>query len=188
MNKKFIVCKKLDLTKQNRYYIYMNNNKKTSNISGSKDILKKIKNLKVDTIYSYRIFGEPNDKLRVYLSRLADKGVIVKVERGRFYKPTNMVAVKRSAKEITLNKKLFTNDLFWNVRDGFKIKTETLIKSYLKNYTQDDLMGLYSLFGYTRLIEESLKFYKNRRNPDYQKIRDVLTKFEKWRMENDKRN
>lgn len=145
-------------------------------------ILKKNKSLKKDTIYTYKIFGEPSDKLRVYISRLADRGAIVKIGRGRFYKPTNMVAVKRSSKELILNKKLFTNDLFWNVKDGFKIKTETLLKNYLQNYSQDDLMGLYSLFGYTRLIEESLKLYKNRRNSDYQKIREMLIQFEKWRM------
>ncbi len=114
---------------------------------------------------------------------MADRGIIVKVGRGYFYKPTGMVAVKRSAKEVILNKKLFTNDLFWNVRDGFKIKTDTLLKNYLQNYSQDDLMGLYSLFGYTRLMEESLRLYKNRRNPDYQKIREMLMQFEKWRMD-----
>ena len=42
---------------------------------------------------------------------------------------------------------------------GFMIQTDTLIHSYLRNYTEDHLMGLYSLFGYTRLVEESLKLY-----------------------------
>ena len=160
--------------------------KNTNNNSLSldfKEILKKTKSLKADTIYPYQAFGATGDKLRVYISRLADRGVIVKTGRGLFYKPNKMVVVKRSMKEIHLNKKLFSNDLFWNVRDGFKIKTDTLIKSYLQNYTQDDLMGLYSLFGYTRLIEESLKLYGNRRDPNYQKIREILMQFEKWRME-----
>jgi len=163
----------------------MKNSHQISEISASKEILKKIKNLKCDTVYSYRVFGEPNDSVRVYLSRLADKGTILKVGRGLFYKPSNRVAIKRSAKEISLNKKLFTNDLFWNVKDGFMIKTDTLIKNYLKTYTQDDLMGLYSLFGYTRIIEESLKFYRSRQNPEYQKIRAILTQFEQWRMSDD---
>ena len=160
--------------------------KNSNNISVSLDFertLKKTKSLKSDTIYPYQTFGTPSDKLRVYISRLADRGVIVKVARGRFYKPKNMVAVKKSMQEIPLNKKLFTNDLFWNIRDGFKIKTDTLIKGYLQNYTQDDLMGLYSLFGYSRLIEESLKLYGNRRDPNYQKIREILMQFEKWRMD-----
>ena len=146
-------------------------------------ILKKTKRLKKDTVYSYRVFGKSNDKLRVYISRLADRGIIVKVGHGRFYKPSNMVAVKRSTKELVLNKKLFTNDLFWNVKDGFKIKTDTLLKNYLQNYSQDDLLGLYSLFGYTRLMEESLKLYKNRKDSDYQKIREMLMQFEKWRLD-----
>jgi len=150
---------------------------------GFEETLKKTKSLKSDTIYPYSIFGTTGDKLRVYISRLADRGVIVKAGRGKFYKPNQMVFVKRSMKEVPLNKKLFTNDLFWNVKDGFKIKTDTLLKGYLQNYTQDDLMGLYSLFGYTRLIEESLKLYGNRRDEHYQKIRDILMQFEKWRME-----
>lgn len=158
---------------------------KTNNITVTlnfEEILKKTKSLKIDTIYPYQVFGASSDKLRVYISRLADRGVIVKVARGRFYKPKNMVAIKRSMREISLNKKLFSNDLFWNVRDGFKVKTDTLLKAYLQNYTQDDLMGLYSLFGYTRLIEESLKFYGNRRDPNYQRIREMLMQFEKWRI------
>ena len=161
----------------------MKNIKNNSVLSDFEKILKKNKSLKKDTIYPYQILGKPSDKLRVYISRLSDRGVIVKVGRGYFYKPTGMVVVKRSAKEVILNKKLFTNDLFWNVRDGFKIKTDTLLKNYLQNYSQDDLMGLYSLFGYTRLMEESLRLYKNRRNPDYQKIREMLMQFEKWRMD-----
>ncbi len=152
-------------------------------LSDFEQILKKTKNLEVDTIYPYKVLGLSSDKLRVYISRLADRGIIVKIQRGYFYKPNNMVLVKKSIKEIPLNKKLFSNDLFWNVRDGFKIKTDTLLKAYLRNYSQDDLMGLYSLFGYKRLIEESLKIYGSRREINYQKIREILTQFEKWRMQ-----
>lgn len=146
-------------------------------------ILRKVKKLKSDTIYSYKVFDMQSDKLRVYISRLADRGIIVKSGRGRFYKPAQRVYVKRSMKEIPLNKKLFSNDLFWNVKDGFRIKVDTLLKAYLRNYTQDDLMGLYSLFGYTRLVEESLKLYKDRRDKNYQKIRETLMQFERWRMQ-----
>ncbi len=160
----------------------MENINNISQLSDFQGILKKTKKLKKDTIYSYRVFGNPSDKLRVYISRLADRGVIVKVGRGQFYKPNNMVAVKRSSRELVLNKKLFTNDLFWNVKDGFRIRTDTLLKGYLQNYSQDDLMGLYSLFGYTRLLEESLRLYKNRRDPDYQKIREILMQLERWRI------
>jgi len=160
----------------------MKNIDNTSLTLGFEEILKKTKSLSSDKVYPYQVFGTSADKLRVYISRLADRGVIVKTGRGKFYKPKQMVSVKRSVKEIPLNKKLFSNDLFWNVRDGFKIKTDTLLKGYLQNYTQDDLMGLYSLFGYSRLIEESLKLYGNRRDVNYQKIRKILMQFEKWRM------
>ena len=160
----------------------MNNIKNSTLTTSFKEILKKTKSLKVDTDYTFSIYGKSSDTLRVYLSRLADRGIIVKTARGHFYKPTNLVAVKRSAKEVKLNKSLFTNDLFWNVKDGFKIKTNLLIHEYLKNYSQDDLMGLYSLFGYTRLVDESLTLYKNRRDTDYQAIRKMLIQFEQWRL------
>jgi len=157
--------------------------KQTALLSDFEQILKKTKSLKSDTVYPYSVLDKPSDKLRVYISRLADRGAIVKSGRGYFYKPKNMVAVKRTTKEIALNKKLFSNDLFWNVKDGFKIKIDTLLKAYLTDYTQDDLMGLYSLFGYRRLIEESLKLYGSRRDENYMKIRAMLMQFEVWRME-----
>ncbi len=152
-------------------------------LSDFSQILKKAKRLKTDTVYPYSILGKPSDKLRVYISRMADCGTIVKAGRGYFYKPNNKTVLKRSDKEMHLDKSLFTNDMFWNVRDGFKIKTEHLIKTYLLNYSHDDLMALYSLFGYSRLIEESLKLYKNRRDPHYKKIREMLMQFEKWRLD-----
>jgi len=163
----------------------MKKSNKVPQLSATEVILKKIKNLKTDTIYSYRVLGNIDDKARVYLSRMADRGIIIKTGRGVFYKPTQRVAVKRSIRELPLNKRLFANDLFWNVRDGFRIKTDTLIRSYLRHYTQDDLMGLYSLFGYSRLVEEALRLYGDRRNMDYQKIRAILMQFETWRLGND---
>lgn len=161
----------------------MENSNNITNISLIEEILKKIKRLESDKIYSYKILNQNSDKLRVYISRLADRGIIVKTAYGRFYKPTRLTAIKRSTKEIELNKGLFTNDLFWNVKDGFKIKVSTLIRNYLKEYSEDDLMGLYSLFGYTRLIEESLKLYRSRRDEDYQKIREILMQFDRWRLD-----
>ena len=145
------------------------------------EILKRIKKLKTDTLYSYGAIGGGDDRTRVYVSRLADRGVVVKVGRGRFYKPSRKFPVKRAAKRIPLDKSLFANDLFWSVRDGFEIEISTLIESYLKRYTEEDLMGLYALFGYTRLMEEALKLYKSRSNPDYRKIREILLRFEKAR-------
>ena len=146
----------------------------------SDTILKKIKKLKTDTIYPVSTLGK-DSKTRVYLSRLADKGVIVRAGRGRFYKPSRKFPVKRSAKRIPLDKSLFSNDLFWSVRDGFEIDVPILIKSYLRHYTEADLTGLYALFGYTRLMEEAMKLYKSRNHPDYQKIREILHRLEKAR-------
>jgi hypothetical protein len=160
----------------------MNNIYKTSNLSASEEILNKIKKLKVDKLYSYSSLGKPDDKKRVYLSRLADKGTIVKAGRGKFYKPTNKTLFKQSDKIIPLNKSLFVNDLFWSVSDGFKINADELIKAYLVDYSEEDLMGLYSLFGYKRLLNESLKLYKKRTDKKYQKIREILMRFEKWRL------
>lgn len=160
----------------------MNNMHKTSNLSASEEILNKIKKLKVDKLYSYSSLGEADDKKRVYLSRLADKGTIVKVGRGEFYKPTNKTLFKQSDKIIPLNKSLFVNDLFWSVSDGFKINADELIKAYLIDYSEEDLMGLYSLFGYKRLLNESLKLYKKRTDKKYQKIREILIRFERWRL------
>jgi len=158
---------------------------KATKLSGFELILKKVKKLKTDTIYTYGVFRDLRvnpDKLRTYISRMADRGVIIKTSRGHFYKPRNLTPVKRATREVKLNKKLFGNDLFWNVKDGFPLQTETLLHAYLTRYTRDDLMGLYLLFGYTRLVEESLKLYKKRTDSHYQKIRRVLMEFEKLRM------
>ena len=163
----------------------MQTDTKMTELSGFELILKKVKKLKTDTIYTYRVFkGLPitPDKLRAYISRLADRGIIIKTVRGHFYKPKNLTPVKRATRKVKLNKKLFGNDLFWNVKDGFPLQTGTILHAYLTHYTRDDLMGLYLLFGYTRLVEESLRLYKKRTNPHYQKIRQILTEFEKLRM------
>jgi len=165
----------------------MNNLGKTMKISASHEILNKIKKLKVDTIYTIAQIVGDNDKSRVYLSRFADKGEIVKVKRGLFYKPTNKTLYKESNRTVKLDKSIFVNDLFWSVKNGFEINTNDLIKAYLLSYTEEDLMGLYSLFGYKRLLKESLRIYKKRTHEDYKKIRAILERFEKWGL-NDKRN
>lgn len=164
----------------------MKNISNSTTISDFELILNKIKKLKVDTIYPFKCLGKDRDKLRVYLSRLADRGVIIKSGRGYFYKPNNQTIVKRSQKEIALNKSLFDNDMFWSVNDGFKVQTDKLISAYLGNYTLDDIIGLYVLFGYSRLVEESLRLY-GRNSIHYKNIRAMLESCEKWRL-NDKRN
>jgi hypothetical protein len=164
----------------------MNNIDISSEISDIASILNKIKKLKVDTVYPIVQISQNNDKARVYLSRLADKGEIVKVKRGFFYKPTNKTLYKESNRTVTLDKSIFANDLFWSVKNGFDINAADLITAYLTDYTEEDLMGLYALFGYKRLIKESLKIYKKRGDERYKKIRTLLERFEEWRL-HDKR-
>jgi hypothetical protein len=147
------------------------------------EFLKKLKKLKVDTIFSYKVLGFIDDKRRVYLSRLADRGEIVKVGRGKFYKPSNKTVIKPSQKTIALDKSLFKNDLFWSIGDGVKVDIDTLIESYLKTYTEDDLISLYTLFGYKRLLMQSLKLYKDRKHSAYQEIKQTLLRCEQWRLD-----
>ncbi|KIM09310.1 MAG: hypothetical protein KU28_01390 [Sulfurovum sp. PC08-66] len=165
----------------------MKNIAKSANISDFSELLKKIKKLKIDTLYPIAKLTAMSDKSRVYLSRLADSGEIVKPKRGYFYKPTNKTLYKASQRTIALDKSLFVNDLFWSVQDGFEINATTLIRAYLTDYTEEDLMGLYALFGYKRLLKECLKMYKKRDNETYQKIRTLLERFEAWRL-HDKRD
>lgn len=160
----------------------MKNANQSTCVSDASNILNKIKKLKIDTVYPIAQIAKNNDSTRVYLSRLADKGEILKVKRGYFYKPTNKTLYKESNRTIPLDKSLFVNDLFWSVKDGFEINTADLIKAYLINYTEADLMGLYTLFGYKRLVRDSLKIYKKRANEEYQKIRKILEQFEQWRL------
>lgn len=150
-------------------------------------ILTKIKKLKIDIEYPISNISNHKDSHRVYISRLADLGVIIKTKRGFFYKPSNKTIYKKSNKTIPINKTIFINDLFWSVRDGYKIQSDTLIRRYLEQWSEEDLMALYKLFGYSRIIEESLKLYKKRTNEDYKNIRKILEKFDKWRLD-DNRN
>jgi len=159
----------------------MNFNPKSTGVWSSDKILKKIKNLFVDKEYSYREFGTMNSVSRTYISRLADRGEIVKLANGRFYKPSNRVLVRKATKVIKLDKSLFENDLFWSVSSGFEIKTDTLIKAYLENWSERDLSGLYTLFGYKRLLGDTYKLYKDRNNKNYKNIKKILLKFENWR-------
>ncbi len=165
----------------------MKNTNKSTYLSDLDIILNKIKKLEIDTVYPIAQIAQNNDSIRVYLSRLADRGEILKIKRGYFYKPTNKTLYKESNRTIPLNKSLFVNDLFWSVKDGFEINVSDLIRAYLNDFTEEDLMGLYTLFGYKRLMRENLKLYKKRTDESYQKIRSILERFEEWRL-NDKRD
>jgi hypothetical protein len=160
------------------------NNNKVSNMDL---ILKKIKKIKKDIEYPTSYISNNLDSDRVYISRLADTGVIIKTKRGHFYKPSSRTIYKKSAKTIPISKSIFINDLFWSVRDGYEVEADTLIRTYLEQWCEEDLMALYKLFGYSRIIQESLKFYKKRTNENYKNIRKILEKFDKWRLD-DTRN
>ncbi len=178
---------RIDTLKQFYYTLAMKNTQKSTESSASKEILNKIKKLKIDTLYPVGQIAKSSDQGRVYLSRLADRGEIIKVKRGFFYKPTNKTLYRASNRIVKLDKSLFVNDLFWSVKDGFAINADDLIKAYLLQYTEEDLMGLYTLFGYKRLLGESLKIYKKRTDGEYKKIRAILERFEEWRL-HDKRD
>jgi len=160
-------------------------NETSKNTSGKvfEEILKKIKKLEVDVVYNVSKLSERNPTRRVYISRLADKGEIVKVKRGFFYKPTNKTIYKDSDLLVPLNKSIFVNNLFWSVNDGYMINAKDLIKAYITDYTEEDLMALYGLFGYKRIIKETLILYKKRTDENYKKIREILERFEKWRLD-----
>ena len=165
----------------------MNNVNKVSNISAIEEFLNKIKKLETDKVYSVAKVSGNIDANRVYISRLADSGYIVKYSRGYFYKPSSSTPYKKSDTTIALNKKIFVNDLFWSVKDGFKVNANELIKAYLIDYSDDDLMALYSLFGYKRVLGDCLRIYKYRTDANYKKIRKILERFERWRLD-DKRD
>lgn len=158
--------------------------KKVKNSLSKMDlIVKKIKKLKTDIEYPISNISNNIDSNRVYISRLADLGVIIKVKRGFFYKPSNKTIYKKSNKTIPINKTIFINDLFWSVRDGYEIQSDTLIRKYLEQWSEEDLMALYKMFGYSRIVAESLKLYKKRTNEEYKNIRKILEKFDKWRLD-----
>ena len=72
----------------------MTNKDKNPIKSTSIELLKKIKNLQCDKLYSVASFTKKDDSSRVILSRLADSGIIVKYSRGYFFKPTNKTYTK----------------------------------------------------------------------------------------------
>ena len=160
---------------------------RTKETSALKIILNKIKKLKIDNEYSTSVISNKLSSDSINISRLADAGEIVKTKKGFFYKPTNKTIFKKANKVITLNKSIFINDLFWSVKDGFEINADDMIEKYLLQWSEEDLMALYGLFGYKRLLSASLKIYKKRTDENYKKIRKILERFDRWRLD-DKRN
>lgn len=151
---------------------------------GSERILTKIKNLECHKEYRITVLGNIGNRERTIISRLADKGVIVKSKRGHFFKPGRSI-YKPSEKEITLDKSLFERDLFWSVGDGAKVNAETLLAKYLESSSFKDIVALHRLFGYRRVLATALKKFGSRNDPQYRLVREYLERSEKWSMEND---
>jgi hypothetical protein len=150
----------------------------------SKRILEKIKKLECNKEYRITLLGEIGSRERTIISRLADKGVIVKSKRGHFFKPGRSI-YKRSEKEIALDKSMFDRDLFWSVGDGAKVNAETVLAKYLESSSFKDIVALHRMFGYSRVLEAALKKFGSRHDLQYRLVRSYLERAEKWRMEND---
>jgi len=165
----------------------MINIKQSSQLSKQEQILKKLKKLKNDIEYSTSTISNKLSSDSINISRLADVGEIVKTRKGFFYKPTSKTIYKKSNKTSPLNKSIFINDLFWSVKDGFEVSSDDLIEKYLVEWNEEDLMALFGLFGYKRLLSATLKIYKKRTDENYKKIRTILERFDKWRLD-DKRD
>lgn len=152
--------------------------------TASKRILNKIKKLECHKNYRITVLGEIGSRERTIISRLADRGVIVKSKRGHFFKPGRSI-YKRSEKEITLDKSMFDRDLLWSVGDGAKVNAETVLAKYLESSSFKDIVALHRLFGYSRVLEAALIKFGSRNDPQYRLVREYLERSEKWRMEND---
>ena len=160
------------------------NNIQPENRSLTDGLLKKIKRLNTQKIYAYSVIGNVGPKERAYISRLADRGEIVKHSRGKFFKPGKSV-YKFSDKSIAINKAMFTNDLFWSVGNGAEVKVDTLITRYIEVPRFKDISALYHLFGYKRVLAIALKHFKSRNDERFMLVRKELEKCAQWSM-NDK--
>lgn len=135
--------------------------------------LSKIKKLKTATVYTYASLGGVGDRGRVAISRLADRGIIVKAGRGRFFKPPKSV-YKNSEKTVRLDKSMFSYDLFWSVGDGAEVKVDTLIGKYIESPRFKDVAALYHLFGYRRVLTKALTQFGSRKDERYTRVREKL--------------
>ncbi len=148
-------------------------------------ILKRINRLNLEKVYTYAVLGNIGPKERVLISRLADRGEIVKAGRGKFFKPSKSI-YKESDTVITIDKTMFTHDLFWSVGDGAKVNVVTLIIKYIESPQMKNIAALYHLFGYKRVLSTSLKHFKNRNSEQYTQVRNALEKCAKWRLDDNR--
>ena len=171
----------LTVTKQLCYTVPIMNSTQIENISLTDSILKKIKRLNTQKVYAYSVIGNIGPKERALMSRLADRGEIVKHSRGKFFKPGKSV-YKSSDRTVAINKSMFTNDLFWSVGNGAEVSVDTLIIRYIEVPRFKDISALYHLFGYKRVLATALKHYKSRNDERYMLVRKELEKCAQWSM------
>ena len=56
-------------------------------------------------------------------------------------------------REIPFRPKAFYSNYFWSVQEGYKIKEDILVKTYLSNFfTFRDIVTLYTLVGKKKLL------------------------------------
>jgi hypothetical protein len=78
-------------------------------------------------------------------------------------------------REVIFSSKKFYANYFWSVKDGYKIKEDILVKTYLSNFfTFKDIVTLYSLVG-----KEKLFFYANEIGIE-KRIKNIVSLIEKY--------
>ena len=90
-------------------------------------------------------------------------------EKNRMQNIMTMPIVLPSQKQITLDKQIFGNDLFYSVENGHLYEVSTLITIVLKQYNDERILLLIRYFGVDRLKPYVLK----------EKNIDLLKKFNK---------
>lgn len=127
----------------------------------AKDIEKKVQGLKTDLIFTITDLGFPAswyDNVRIKLSRMEEKGVIVKVGKGRYYKPKQTMFGSLQPRQEDLVKDLL-------IKDG-------KIIGYLTGYAIWNRMGLTTQIS--SIIEIGSNIHRNKTKRGTYTIRFVL--------------
>ena len=161
-------------------------------INISKLVSNKVRHLKKDKLYDYSVFKNiPEEKrvaFRKAISRLAEKGIIVKVGSKKFYKrgyreyfvsknplrikaqPFNKRDLRRRGISAKYLKSKLSANLFWSNPDGV-IPKENIIYKILDNQSLSDLDFARFNFGDEKVIEI---FMENFNINDKPMIRNIL--------------
>ena len=162
------------------------------NINISKLVSHIIMNLKKDKLYDYSVFKNiPEDKrvaFRKAISRIADKGVIVKVGSKKFYRrgyresfvsknplrikaqPFDRRDLRRKGISAQYLKSRLSANLFWSNPNGI-IPKERIIYKILDNQSLSDLDFARFNFGDEKVIEIFMENFDINEKP---MMRDIL--------------